>query len=461
MTARARVLIVDDEPGMLEVCRDTLRRLSGVELVTQQHSARAAEQLGSESWDLLISDVRMPEPGGLELLRRARTHDAQLPVLLLTAYPSVETAVECMKLGAADYVAKPFKPEDLLATARRLLDGRRLADENRFLRRQVERSYTSSEIIGESAAVRAVVAAIEKLAAVDVDVLIEGETGTGKELVARQLHQRSCRRRGRFVPVDCGALPEALLESEFFGHERGAFTGADSRSIGLLEFASAGTFFLDELGQLPLALQAKLLRALQERRVRRVGGKEEVAVDVRIVAASALDIADMVKRQAFRSDLYYRINVARIVLPALREHAEDIAQLTAHFAGRFAREMGRGAVRFDAEALEVLGAYGWPGNVRELQNTIKRALVNSSDDVVCAEDLPPDIVAAAADRPGAVGFFAAREHQVTVFERQYFADLLRVHHGDVTHAAAEAQLPRGTLYRLLKKHCLNPAEFRG
>ena len=462
MTATARVLIVDDELGMLEVCRDTLRRLGNVELVTQAQSRCAAAQLEAESWDLLITDIRMPEPGGVELLRRARSQDAQLPVLMLTAYPTVETAVECMKLGAADFVSKPFKPEELLATARRLLDRRKLMEENRFLRRQLERPGTTSDIIGESAAMRDLAATIEKLAPVDVDVLIEGETGTGKELVARRLHARSGRRRGRFVPVDCGALPEPLLESEFFGHERGAFTGADARSIGLLEFAASGTFFLDELGQLPLALQTKLLRALQERRVRRVGGKEEIAIDVRVVAASALDVADMVRRGAFRSDLYYRINVARIVLPPLRQHAEDVPQLAAHFAGRFAREMGRDAARLDGEALEVLSAYPWPGNVRELQNTIKRALINATGDAVTVDDLPQEIVAAAGDVPGSTGggFFAARERQLASFERQYFADLLRHHHGDVTRAAAEAQLPRGTLYRLLKKYGINPAEYR-
>ena len=463
MTTQARVLIVDDELGMLEVCRDTLRRLGNVELITQSQSACAAEQLAAEGWDLLITDIRMPEPGGIELLKRARRADPQLPVLMLTAYPSVDTAVEAMKLGAADYVAKPFKPEELLTVARRLLDTRRLAEENTFLRRQLERPFAASDIVGESRTMTALVALIEKLAAVDVDVLIEGETGTGKELVARRLHARSARRRGRFVPVDCGAVPENLLESELFGHERGAFTGADARSIGLLEFASHGSFFMDELGQLPLSMQAKLLRALQERRVRRVGGKEEIPIDVRVIAASALDVADMVRRQAFRSDLYYRINVARIVLPPLRQHPEDIALLAGHFAARFAREMGRGAVTLDGEALEVLAAYPWPGNVRELQNTIKRALVNATGETVSADDLPAEIVAAAGDGTAGAnggGFFAARERQLTAFERQYFGDLLKAHNGDVTRAAAEAQLPRGTFYRLLKKHAINPSDYR-
>ncbi len=459
----SRILVVDDEVGMLEVCRDTLSHLTGVELTVEQKSATAAERIGAESWDLVVTDVRMPEPGGVALLRLARRLDPSLPVLMLTAYPSVETAVECMKLGAADYLTKPFRPEELLGTARRLLESRRLKDENLLLRRQLERPYASVAILGESPAIRSVVADVDRIAAMDVDVLIEGETGTGKELVARQIHSKSLRRGGRFVPVDCGAVPEGLLESEFFGHERGAFTGADARSIGLLEFASNGTFFLDEIGQLAASLQAKLLRALQERRIRRVGGKDEIAVDLRVVAATSTPLADLMARQAFRPDLYYRINVARLVLPPLREHRDDIPLLAAHFAGKFAGEMGRDPIRFDAEALEVLAAYDWPGNVRQLQNAVKRALVSSAGHAaIGADDLPEEVLdAKGRGVQAAGGFFEERERELVAFERHYLTDLLRKNKGDVTRAATEGQLPRGTFYRLLKKHGLTPSEHRG
>ncbi|MBI4538288.1 MAG: sigma-54-dependent Fis family transcriptional regulator [Gemmatimonadetes bacterium] len=459
---KARILVVDDEPGMLEVCRDVLGKLRAVEIVLEEDSTRAADMLSTDDWDLLIADIRMPELDGVELLRIARDHDPELPVLMLTAYPTVETAVESMKLGAADYLTKPFLPDDLLATAGRLIESRRVHEENRLLRRQLERAYASGEMIGNSPAMRGVFDMTERIAPTDVDVLIIGETGTGKELVARSIHQRSPRRGARFVPVDCGAIPEDLLESEFFGHERGAFTGAHTRSLGLLEFANGGTFFLDEIGQLPMKLQAKLLRALQERTIRRLGGKEEIEVDVRIVAATSLDLQEEARKQRFRMDLYYRINVARIELPPLRQRVGDIPILTAHFVERYARDMGLDQVEIDPQVIEVLGAYPWPGNVRELQNVIKRALTTGGHDTIMVDDLPDEIVTAAGDRSGrgVRGFFAARERHVAAFERHYLTELLRTHRGDVTRAAADAEVPRGTLYRLLKSHAIDPAEFR-
>jgi len=457
-----RVLVVDDEPGMLEVCRDTLGALGSVEVELEQQSARAAQRLAKESWDLLISDVRMPGLGGIELLGIARRHDPDLPVLMLTAYPAVETAVESMKLGAADYITKPFLPNDLLATVRRILEHRSLREENQLLRRHIERKYAFGDMIGRSPGMLKIFDEIDHVAGSDVDVLIFGETGTGKELVARSVHDRSPRRDLRFVPVDCGAIPEDLLESEFFGHERGAFTSASSRSLGLLEFAAGGTLFLDEIGHLPTKLQAKLLRAIQERRIRRLGGTEEFDVDVRVVAATSLDLDEEVRQQRFRADLFYRINVARIKVPALRDRREDIALLATHFMARYAQDMGRSEVELHAEAVEVLSSYPWPGNVRELQNVIKRVLAMNRTALIRVEDLPDEVVAGAgvlSDRDQEA-FFELREQYVATFERQYLVLLLQGHGGDVLGAAAEARLPRGTLYRLLKKHHLDPADFR-
>ncbi len=456
-----RVLVVDDEIGMLEVCRDTLSTIGGVEIDIESRAERAVEKLGERSWDLLIADIRMPDLNGLDLLEIARRQDPQLPVLMMTAYPTVGTAVESMKRGAADYIVKPFLPDDLRATARRLLTERRLRDENELLRGHLERRYAFGDILGGSMAMRVVFDAINRVASADVDVLVTGETGTGKELVARSIHQRSRRQRGHFVPVDCGAIPGDLLESEFFGHERGAFTGASTRRMGLVEFAALGTLFLDEIDHLPANLQSKLLRTLQERRIRRVGGREELDVDVRVIAATSANLEDEVRQQAFRADLYYRINVVRIELPPLRNRTDDIPMLVAHFVERYAREIGHEMVEIDREALEVLSSYGWPGNVRELQNVIKRVLVFSRRSEIRVDDLPDEVVAGAGNlTSGAHGFFALREQHSNAFERSYLEHLLRTHGGDVAAAAVEARLPRGTLYRLLKKDGISPSEYR-
>jgi DNA-binding NtrC family response regulator len=460
--ARARILVVDDEVGMLEVCADTLKRRKDAEIVTENDSRRAAQMIASESYDLIILDIRMPSPGGVELLRSARERDPTVAVLMITAFPSVEIAVECMKLGAADYVTKPFIPEDLRSTVERLLESRRLREENRLLSKHVEGAYREAEIIGDSAVIRDVLETIERVAQSDADVLILGETGTGKELVAHALHRQSARGRKRFVPVDCGAIPDELLEAEFFGHERGAFTGAHERSLGLLEFADQGTFFLDEVGELPLRLQTKLLRALQERRFRRVGGNHEIEVDVRVIAATARDLDKEVEAGRFRKELYYRINVARVELPPLRERSGDIPLLTAHYVARYATEMGRGEVEAEAELLEVLRQYPWPGNVRELQNVVKRTLAMTRGPVLAADDLPDEIAVAAraTPEPGKAGFFELRERRTAAFEREYLTRLLEQHGGDVVAAARAAALPRGTLYRLLKKNEIKPTDFR-
>ena len=457
-----RVLVVDDEPGMLEVCEEILRQIPHARVVTEQSATRALARLAAESWELVITDLSMPEADGLAVLRAARQHDAELPVLILTAFPTIETAVGSMKLGAADYLTKPFLPDDLLQTVQRILDASRLREENQLLRRHVERGYAFDDMVGRSVAMQGVFDAIEQVADTGVDVLITGETGTGKELVARSIHLRSGRRTARFVPVDCGAIPEDLLESELFGHERGAFTGAHTRGLGLLEFAHQGTFFMDEVGQLSLKLQAKLLRALQERRIRRVGGTTEIGIDVRVLAATSLDLEAEVNAQRFRSDLFYRIHVARIHLPPLRERVDDIPLLVEHFVTRYAGEMGRGDVAVDAATLEVLCGYAWPGNVRELQNVLKRAIAMSHDRVLSSDDLPEAVVSSSMvpSGGGAPGFFGLRDMHLASFERDYLQRLLQSCHGNISQSAAQAHLPRGTLYRLLSRYGLDPARFR-
>ena len=303
---------------------------------------------------------------------------------------------------------------------------------------------------------------IEQVADSDVDVLVVGETGTGKELVARSIHRRSPRASGPFVPVDCGAIPETLLESEFFGYEKGAFTGADGTRIGLVEFADGGTFFLDEIGELPLLLQAKLLRMLQERQVRRVGGRQEIEVDVRIVAATARELEDMIRQERFRQDLFYRINVVRIDLPPLRERGDDIGLLAEHMAHRYGRDLARDIRGITPEAYQVLAHYRWPGNVRQLQNVIRRGIALTRGNMIGVDDLPDEIVTSSGDDQGTVagGYFQSRDEHLARFERQYLSELLTRHQGDVRAAAREALLPRGTLYRLMKKHDLDSGRFR-
>lgn len=459
--AHARILVVDDEPRMLEVCYDTLSSLADVHVEVEKHSPTAAERLTSENWDLLIADIRMPEMDGVELVRHAARQDPGLMILMLTAYPSVDTAVETMKLGASDYMTKPIKPDELRKNVHRLLEEKRLREENRLLRRQVNRDYRMGEMLGRSRAIRDVFDTITRVAPTDIDVVITGETGTGKELVARNIHRQSQRSEEKFVPVDCGAIPEELLESELFGHERGAFTGASERSIGLLEFADKGTFFLDEIGQLPLKLQVKLLRVLQEQKIRRVGGNHEIPIDVRIIAATSLDIDRELEQGRFRSDVYYRINEARIDVPPLRERVEDIPMLTSHFVQRHAEKMGQEGVDMDNDALEVLKNYSWPGNVRQLENVVKRTLAMARGERITVDDLPEEIVTSSGLSEGQnMGFFQLRDRQNARFEQQYLSDLLEKTGGDVSQAAEKAQVPRGTFYRLLKKNDLDPDAFR-
>jgi DNA-binding NtrC family response regulator len=397
----------------------------------------------------------------LEAVRRA---DQQLPVVVVDQRPTVDMARACLQAGAGDYLGIERVENDLEAALARLLAASRRRAGEEVLRRAVERPYSFDDFLGASPAMREVYSIIDRIAASAVDVLVTGETGTGKELVARAIHRRSRRTAGPFVPVDCGAIPDALMESELFGHERGAFTGADARRMGLVEFADGGTLFLDEIGELPLPLQAKLLRVLQERRVRRVGARQENAVDVRVIAATSRNVDQMVDRGAFRRDLFYRINVVRIDLPPLRSRGDDIGLLAEFFANKAAQEMGRTAGGLSTDVYQVLKSYHWPGNVRELQNVVRRAIAMTRQAVAGVDDLPDDVVAAAGRaavaEDGATGFFAQRAEHVARFERQYLSDLLARHLGDVTAAAREARLPRGTLYRLMKGHGLDGATFR-
>ena len=446
-------------------------RLQPLEVQQTATIAAGIELVGNDSFDIAVLTVR-DGSSAVNLLDEVLQADPDLPVIVVDAAPDASAARACLRRGAADYLPLATADRDLEdALVEALTDARHRSAEQ-ALRRAVERPYSFDDFIGESLPMRQVYSLIERVAASSVDVLITGETGTGKELVARAIHRRSRRADSPFVPIDCGAIPDALLESELFGHERGAFTGADARRIGLVEVADGGTLFLDEVAELPPALQAKLLRVLQERRVRRVGARKETPVDVRVVAATSRDVDAMVRDGSFRRDLYYRINVVRIGLPPLRQRGDDIGLLAEFFALRAGREMGREATRLSTDAYQVLRHYQWPGNVRELQNVIRRALALATGDVAGVDDLPDEIIAASGRQEpalsvghngttgGVAGFFAERGAHVAQFERRYLTALLERHAGDVSAAAKQAKVPRGTLYRLLKSHDIDAARFR-
>ncbi|MDX1969410.1 MAG: sigma-54 dependent transcriptional regulator [Planctomycetaceae bacterium] len=463
----ARILIVDD-PSAEESWRSDLLEVDAWET---EHVAdvAAADQRIEAGWaDALVITHRPPRRDGLQHLTAIRQVDAQIPVVMVAEAADVHLATQGLRLGVGDLFIEPVTPGDLRRSLERLLEQRRTRQEAEILRRQQELPRQFDDFIGSSPKMRKVFETIQQVASTDVDVLIIGETGTGKELVARSIHHHSRRSRQPFVAVDCGAIPENLLESEFFGHEKGAFTGADSRRIGLLEYADGGTFFLDEIGELPLLLQAKLLRTLQERKLRRVGGREEIKVDVRIVAATARDLEEMIRQKRFREDLYYRVNVVRIDLPPLRQRGDDLGLIAEHFSQRFSREMGKPVVGITPEAYNVMAHYRWPGNIRELQNVIRRGIALTQRSMISLDDLPDALVASAGEpsqedaaRPAsAAGFFAQREAWVQRFERDYLSSLLKKHKGNVKSAAVEADLPRGTLYRLMKTHNLDSDQFR-
>jgi two-component system, NtrC family, response regulator HydG len=473
--ASARLCIVDPLAARAAAAPDSaaytraLANLEPTELVVEADSAKARELLGSEPFDGLILAVDSPEGDELELLRAARRDDAGLPAVVVSRKPTAENTLAALRAGVVEFLAEPYTDEQLADAVARMLRVRQAGEENALLRRRIDRSYVFDDMVGTCPAMRNVFETIEQVSDSGVDCLIHGATGTGKELVARSIHSRSRRASRPFVPVDCGAIPENLLESEFFGHEKGAFTGAQSREIGLLEYADGGTFFLDELGELPLVLQAKLLRTLQERRIRRVGGRAEIPVDVRIVAATARNLEQMTIEEKFRRDLYYRIAVVRIDLPPLRERGDDLGLLAERFAAKYSREMGRTIHGISPEAYQIMSQYAWPGNVRELQNVMRRAIALSKDTLIGPDDLPEGLVidagraqsAGSTDRMGdGAGYFALRDKHLADFERRYLSELLKRHNGDVKAAAFEAGLPRGTLYRLMKNQGIDGNQFR-
>jgi len=385
-----RILIVDDEASFRNVLTVILRK-EGYEVEGATNGEEGLNKISNAAFDHVLCDIRMPKMDGLEFLRESQKAGAEAPVIMMSAFGTVDTAIEAMKLGAYDYISKPFKPDEVILTLKKAEERERLRKENELLRRQVKKEYSFENIVSKNDKMNKLFEIIKKVAPYKSTILITGESGTGKELVARAIHYNSDRSKMFFVPVNCGAIPENLLESELFGHIKGAFTDAIRTKKGLFEEADEGTIFLDEIGELPAQLQVKLLRALQDGEIRRVGESKSIQINVRIVAATVKDLAREVNEGRFRDDLFYRLNVLHLSIPPLRERKEDIPLLVQHFINKHNQSLNKNVKEVDSKALELLMNYKWSGNVRELENTIERAVVLTDGEKIELDHLPFEI----------------------------------------------------------------------
>jgi len=459
--SRAKLLVVDDEEPQRLMLANILGR-AGFSVETAADGNQALTRLAEGAFDVLLTDQRMPGMDGLELLERARRIQRELPVVLMTAYGTVSTAVEAMKRGAADYLTKPFERDELMVVIEKVLRQRRLEDEVVSLRGALRDRYRLDNLVGASAPMQEVFALIERVSATDVPVLISGESGTGKELVARAIHQNSHRAAGPFVALNCAAVPESLLESEFFGHERGAFTGAVRSHGGRFEQADGGTLFLDEVGAMRVDLQAKLLRALQEGEIQRLGATAPRKVDVRILAATCENLEQAIRRRSFREDLYYRLNVVPIELPPLRERPDDLPLLIDHFVSRAAKKFGRGGLGVAPEVVDRLQRHAWPGNVRELENCIERMVVLAREPRLTLRDVPPAVGRPFAAGAGELDGFELPLDGVRLpdLERHLIQQALRRARGSLGPAARLLGISYKTLQYRIRKFGLERETFQ-
>jgi DNA-binding NtrC family response regulator len=441
----SRILVVDDEPTVANVIA-RMAESFGHEVAIADSVVSAIERLSAAPFDVVLTDVRLGVQDGFDLLRHVQQEAPEVPVVLITGMATIDAAMEAIRAGAYDYLAKPPQREAIGALLRRAIEKKRMTDEMRKLQKAVISTASSEMIAGHSPRMLEVFKTVARVAPGRTSVLILGESGSGKELVARALHQQSLRAQRRFVPANVSAIPEGLLESELFGHVRGAFTGATTSRRGLFEEAHLGTLFLDEIGDLSLPLQAKLLRVIQEHRVKPVGGNEEIEVDVRLVAATHRDLEKMVRDGTFREDLYFRINVVSIAIPALRDRTEDIPDLVEHFIRKHERETGVASPRLAAGVIDLLKAYAWPGNVRELENVMERAILFSQQGAITPESLPARIIRSQPGPPPArdTGGFVALDEMV----ERYVREVLEFTRGNRTSAAQLLGISRRTLHRM-------------
>jgi DNA-binding NtrC family response regulator len=462
VSAPAQILIVEDKDSLRTMLRHALER-EGHAVIEARDQPEAVKTLQQSQPALVLSDLRLPEGDGFGVLRASKEIDPDVPVIVMTAYGSIEDAVTAMKEGALDFLAKPVDPDHLLLLVSRALEQRRLVTENLLMKEELAVRRGAPQLVGDDASLRKVFASLQRAASTDTTVLIEGESGTGKELFARSLHALSSRADAPFVAINCAAIPETLLETELFGHEKGAFTGAVSRKPGKFEMAHRGTLFLDEIGDLPLALQAKILRALEERRFERLGGTVLVTVDVRLVAATNRGLRAAVAARRFREDLFFRLSVFPITVPPLRDRGNDIPLLARYFVERFCRELKKKPLALSPAALDALQAYRWPGNVRELQNCIERAVILADGDSILPRHLNLSFVTASpveeapnpwsqVDLTGTLGDVTRRA--VAEVERLKIRDVMREADGNKGRAAELLQISYKNLLVKLKEHAI-------
>ncbi len=447
MPRKAHLLLVDDDPNTLASLSRAFR-LAGHEATVCDNAGRALELLRTESFDLILSDVVMPGKSGLELLEDLKKAGVKTPVVLISGQANIEMAVRATKLGALDFLEKPLSTDKLLVTVENALRLSQLEDENRELRQRLGKH----ELIGSGPAMTRLLAQIERVAASETRVCILGETGTGKELVARAIHEKSARRENAFVTLNCAAVPAELIESELFGHEKGAFTGAAAKHTGKFEQADGGTLFLDEIGDMPLAMQAKLLRVLEESEIERVGGDKPIGVNVRVLVATHRNLEELVKQNAFRRDLFHRVYVFPLALPALRERPEDFPALVGHFARQVAAQNGWKEKTFADDAIAELRRYGWPGNVRELRNVVERLVLLAGEGAVSGADVRMVLPGGAAERVGSAGVASAESSgtladRTEAFEKEVLLAEIRRHNFHMTNVARALGLERSHLYK--------------
>jgi two-component system, NtrC family, response regulator HydG len=457
---KPRLLVIDDDEAILQSCQAILEDADyEVHLASRPEAGLAA--LRRYPFDLALIDFKLPGMSGFEVLQQAADIDPEVVLVMFTAFATLESAVEAVKRGAFNYIAKPFTSRQLLATVAKGLERSRVMRQSLPVQQPLEQCCPLHQIVGHSEIISNVLATVAKVAPSDASVLITGSSGSGKELIARTLHANSSRRERPFVAVDCAALPSNLLESELFGHEKGAFTSASQFKRGLLEGADGGTVFFDEIGEMNVEIQAKLLRTLQERSFRRLGGERLVNVDVRILCSTNRDLVVEAKAGRFRPDLLYRLNVVTITLPALRDRKDDIPLLVEHFVQMFAQAANKGKVQVSPDALQRIQQYDWPGNIRELRNVIEHAVVMCDGILVRSSDLPEALRSAATTSPNAAsaGYKMAREQWLDLQGRQYLTSLLRRHKGNVSAAAREAQISRKSLYEMMRRLEIHPHEI--
>jgi len=452
--ATERILIVDDEEGMRRLLARVLAK-EGYQTVAVANGADALRQIASaDPFDLVVTDIHMPEMNGLDLLRQVKEYDPSLPIIVITAYGTVENAVQALRAGAYDYIAKPFENDEIKLTVAKALERERLLAENRYLHEELEGRYAFSGIVGNSSAMQEVFDMASSVAVTNATVLITGESGTGKELLARSIHYNSPRKEKPFIVLNCAVLSEGVLESELFGHEKGAFSGAINARKGRFEQADQGTLFIDEVGEMSLAAQVKLLRVIQEHEFERVGGNQTIAVNVRLVTATNKNLEEEVKAGRFREDLFYRLNVVNINMPPLRERREDIEPLSRHFLQKYVNETGKKVTDLAPRALSCLLAYEWPGNVRELQNAIERAVVLTKGSVLTPRDFPQglqgedQICLQIPEKGGSL------TEILEDLERQLILQTLQREEGSQTRAADALGIKRTTLRYKMEKYQL-------